>query len=115
MSDLCIQIQPNRAPNLDLSAVRHHCDLLAAKEPLVHRVDFVEGDDDGPYLNLMFETNKLQALWNLLQQQFYQDSTMGAHLARASIVTCEGDQGWDDYLLLHHYDRTLRLDKFTGN
>ena len=35
---------------------------------------------------------------------------IGPRLARAAIATCEGKHGWDDYLLLHHYDRTLVLD-----
>ena len=38
------------------------------------------------------------------------DSELGPQLASASIATCEGNRGWDDYLLLHHYDRTLDLD-----
>lgn len=114
MSYLCIQIQPNRAPDLDVAALRNLCDVLAGNELLVERCSFVEGDDEGPYLNLMFETNSLQALWALLQDHLYQDKTIGALLKRASIATCEGDHGWEDHLLLHHFDRTLRLDSFTG-
>jgi hypothetical protein len=27
------------------------------------------------------------------------------------IVVCEGERGWDDYLLLHHFDKRQKLDK----
>lgn len=114
MSGLCIQIQPARAPGLDLAVVRDLCDLLASNEPLVKRFTLVEGDDDGPYLNLMFETNRLQALWAVLQRHLYQDSAVGELIRRASIAACEGDQGWENYLLLHHFDRTLQLDDLAG-
>ena len=38
------------------------------------------------------------------------DEELGPQLARASIATCQGSRGWDNYLLLHHYDRTFKLD-----
>ena len=31
-------------------------------------------------------------------------------LRSAAMVVCEGEHGWDDYLLLHHWDRRFRLD-----
>jgi hypothetical protein len=31
--------------------------------------------------------------------------------ARGAIVVCEGARSWDNYPLLHHYDRTLTLDE----
>jgi hypothetical protein len=34
-------------------------------------------------------------------------------LAAAAIVCCQGAQGWDDYLLLHHFDPTEPLDRLT--
>ena len=30
------------------------------------------------------------------------------------IIVCEGDRGWDNYLLLHHFHRTQKLDDVEG-
>ena len=29
---------------------------------------------------------------------------------KGSIIVAQGDRGWDDYLLLHHFDRNEKLD-----
>ena len=114
MRNLCIQIQSKRAPALDVETLRSLCDALAKNSPLVNRITYVEGDDNGPYLNLMFETENLEALWNLLKINLYGDSNSGHFIGQASIATCEGSKGWDNFLLLHHFDRTLKLDGFSG-
>jgi hypothetical protein len=38
-------------------------------------------------------------------------------MSKATIVVCEGDDGWEDYLLLHHLDpedhsMSFVVDKF---
>ena len=73
-------------------------------------LELAAGEDDGPYVNYDFRTRDLARLWEVLQSQVFLDTTLGPQLANASIVTCEGIRGWDDYLLLHHYDRALDLD-----
>jgi hypothetical protein len=39
------------------------------------------------------------------------DKRLGAKLRRSSIVACEGSRGWDNYLLLHHFDPAVVLDR----
>jgi hypothetical protein len=34
-------------------------------------------------------------------------------LAQAAIVVCEGELGWDDYLLLHHFNSDEELDELS--
>ena len=34
----------------------------------------------------------------------------GGELRDAMIITMTGEEGWDDYLLLHHFDRAEPLD-----
>ena len=36
-------------------------------------------------------------------------------LIKSSIVCCEGSNGWDDYLLLSHYDHNEKLDEITNH
>lgn len=112
MPALNVQVQPDRSPGLDLDAVLA---LFATAAELADaELEVTAGVDDGPYVNYDFLTRDLARLWEILQSQVFWDRTIGPHLARASIVTCEGRRGWDDYLLLHHYDQTLVPDTLAG-
>ena len=93
MSKLCIQIQPSRAPNLDLNNLRSLCQQLASTEKLVDRFQTNEGFDQISYLNILFDTATLFDLWQAIQTQLYENTEIGADLGRASIATCEGDKG----------------------
>jgi len=114
MSTLCIQIQPNRAPEMDMARVRALGEEVASDKVLVERFSIVQGEDGGPYVNLMFETERLAELWKLLSVKLYEDRGVGAGMARASMSTCEGKHGWDDYLLLYHFDPEIKLDDFNA-
>ena len=106
---LSIQVQPHRAPGLDIESVRTLMTRIAGT-PLVERSHFENGHDAVDYFNFTFGTRDLNALWDTLQKQLYGDPTFGELVARSSIATCEGAQGWDDYLLLHHFDPKQRRD-----
>ena len=112
MPALQVQAQPNRSPGLDLAVVLKL--FTSAAELADAELEITEGEDDGPYVNYDFRARDLVRLWTVLQGQVFWDQLIGPHLARAAIATCEGKHGWDDYLLLHHYDRTLVLDTLNG-
>jgi len=105
---LIVQVQPDRAPALDLDAVLAL--LTSAAELADAELEITEGEDDGPYLTCDFRTRDLGRLWEILQGQVFWGRAIGPSLAMSSIVTCQGNRGWDDYLLLHHYDRAQALD-----
>ena len=66
-----------------------------------------DGLDRGRYVNVAFATDDLKALWSALREEM-----LGVpRLAEAAIVCCEGEHGWDDYLLLHHFDPTEPIDQ----
>ena len=115
MRTLCIQVQPDRAPAIDMARVFALCQSVAANKKLVSRFAAVEGEDNGLYTDLMFETTELQTLWRLLQNVLYKDAKIGSALSKASMTTCEGKDGWNDYLLLYHFDLSLKLDSFNIN
>lgn len=71
-----------------------------------------EGVDEVPYVNLCFDTPALAEAWPMIYSRLFEDPGFGAYLKKASIVTCEGQRGWNDYLLLYHFDQTLILDRF---
>jgi hypothetical protein len=110
VTQLCIQIHPHRSLELDLADLRSQCERIAAESVLVRRFSWQEGLDDGEYVNLTFETDHPKRLWKVLHQQFYQASALGGFLQTSSIATCEGRHGWEDYLLLHHFDADERCD-----
>ena len=108
MPALNVQVQPDLSPDLDLDGVLALFSTAAALADA--ELEVTAGEYGGLYVNYDFRTRDLARLWEVLQSQVYLDSKLGQQLAIASIVTCEGNRGWDDYLLLHHYDRTLALD-----
>ena len=112
MPTLAVQVQPNRSPALDLDAVLSL--FTSAAELADAELEVSAGEDDGPYVNYRFRTRDLTRLWEILQGQVFWDQANGPSLAACSIVTCEGNRGWHDYRLLHHYDRTLILDTLHG-
>ena len=58
-------------------------------------------------INVDFASDDVHGLWSVLLEQWQTDSA----LAECSIVCCEGDNGWDDYLLLHHFDPAVAIDE----
>ncbi len=104
MTEFCIHIHPNRARDLDLAQVRALCAALARERDLVRRHAVLEGLDHVPYVNLMFETERPDLLWSLIEQRLYRDGAVGGALRASSMAMCQGTRGWDDYRLLHHYD-----------
>jgi hypothetical protein len=101
MRALKVQIQPDRSPALNLAAA------IARLVNLDPSTRTSEGFDDGRYINIYFEPDDTLVLWHAIRRQLDTDS----RLAQATMVVCQGENGWDDYLLLHHYDRTLILDE----
>lgn len=102
MRSVAVQFQPDRVRQ-DEERVRQ-----ALRAALPHAKVSV-GEGDGRYENFVFEAASADDGMSKLRVVL--DSPDVGRAARAScIVTCESEQGWNDYLLLHHYDRTLVLD-----
>jgi hypothetical protein len=112
MRTLYIQVQPNRATGIDMARVRELCESIASNKKLITRFAVIEGEDNGPYSNLMFETSELQKLWGLIYDVLYRDERVGPALLRASMAMCEGSDGWANYLLRYHFDPSVRLNSF---
>jgi predicted RNA binding protein with dsRBD fold (UPF0201 family) len=99
---VCVQFQPDRV-TADEARVRQ-----ALREALAG-ADVDVGEEDRRYENFTFEAASPEDALSKVRVVF--DSPQVGRAARAScIVTCQGEHGWDDYLLLHHYDRTLVVD-----
>jgi hypothetical protein len=98
---VAIQVQPALSPDLDCTAAIQKLTSLSKDSW------FDDGNDDGPYVNIFLRTDDVSKLWVKIRTLLVMD----ANLAKCAIVTCEGEQGWDDYLLLHHFDGSEPLDQ----
>jgi hypothetical protein len=85
-------------------------EALAKDRATVAALESSEGDDEGPYVNFTFQAKDVSRLWAKIQRKVLEHARVGAALAKSSIIICEGSEGWDNYLLLHHFDRRLKLD-----
>ncbi len=112
MPTLNVQIQPDRDPGLDLRAALAL--LSSAAEMAAAELEVTEGEDAGPYVNYFYRAADLGQLWETLRNHVFGEPGVGDRIAAASIVTCEGQEGWDDFLLLHHFDRRHALDDLPG-
>ncbi len=108
MKALNIQIQPERMTKGDpeelVARLRDTADGVQLQFVAEDR-----GEDNGPYINLSFSASNHVAGWLPLRDA-YNDSDVGRQLALSTIATCEGGHGWDDYLLLHHFDPDEKTD-----
>ncbi len=102
MAEISVQIQPDRLVLFDEGAVDRLCSA-AAFAGLIQDVSRNEGDDQGRYINVFFITVDPKRFWPVLREQLVQVGLQGA-----CIVTCTGRDGWNDYLLLHHFDPQYR-------
>ena len=109
MRCLSIQLQPE----LYTGDASHHIDEhVAAVKTIANThdansvVEVQHGDDNGAYTNININTDDPASLWNAISETITNDKSW----ASATIVCCEGDDGWDDYYLLHHFDETQQTD-----
>jgi hypothetical protein len=109
MRALSIQVQPARSSALDVERVSAVFTEIAGMADVVQRHQFDRGYDDGPYLNFTFGTTQAAALWRVVWERLYEDDLLGPHMRIASMAMCSSEQGWDDYVLLHHFDPTVPL------
>jgi hypothetical protein len=96
---LNVQIQPARSPDLDVEAT-------VARLQTVAPATVTRGADVGPYINIGFRATDIGLVWATVREQLRADEA----LARCVIACCEGERGWDDYRLLHHFDPSQPLD-----
>ncbi len=96
---------------MDVLRVKRAFELLAQNPSLVGGYETNEGHDEGPYINFTFLAKNSAALWKTIQKEILANPDFGTTLSKSAIIVCEGKKGWDDYLLLYHFDQALVLDE----
>lgn len=108
---LCnVQLQPQRAPSLAIPQIRRVMGAVTRVAGAARSLHMIAGYDRGPYLNFTYATDDPAKLWSAIQSKILGDRGVGSRIAAASIITCQGDRGWDNYLLLHHFDHRVKVD-----
>jgi hypothetical protein len=112
MRTLSVQFQPRRSPQLSTARVLALLSRSVAADPVVLRFEVQKGNDRGPYVNFHFigQNRSLPHIWSLVKRRALKHRSLGGALRRASMVTCEGSRGWDNYHLLHHFDPKVPLE-----
>ena len=101
MKYISIQLQPDREQSLNKEFV------ISELQNKGYVAEIDEGEDDGKYINLNIKTDNLKNTWNNIKELIFKNPTV----QNSSIVVCEGTQGWDNYLLLHHFDKAVKIDE----
>jgi hypothetical protein len=100
MKRLHVQIQPARSRQLDGALAVARLSNLRADARVT------EGEDKVLFINIDYNVADLPEMWASVRNEL--SDIPG--LAESSIVVCEGQNGWDDYLLLHHFDPAESVD-----
>jgi hypothetical protein len=111
MRSLSIQIQPDRAPGIDLDQLKQVLLAISQIDKLVTNHSFDSGNDNGTYFNFTFGTKNAPALWKTIRNRIYNSPEFGNQMSCASIAVCSSEAGWDIYSLLFHYDQNVQVDK----
>ncbi len=101
MKCISIQLQPDIDPTLNKEAV------LAVLTDAGLMAEIVEGEDEGRFINLNVNTDDVKLTWQQIKKPLLQIP----YIQTACIIVCEGNHGWNDFLLLHHYDPAEVLDE----
>lgn len=103
MKWISFQLQPYL--NLDIRIT----DVIEVLNKKMIVPEIQEGDDNGIYINVNFKTQNPIFTWLDCRTELF--NCIG--FKESSIVTCEGECGWDDYLLLHHFDPKEKLNNIS--
>ena len=101
MKTLTVQIQEGLASAAEAEHAVSRLLALAREKLPAPATETVSGEG---CVNLNFRTPDITGLWHAIQETLGLGASEPPPIAGALIVVCEGDYGWDDYRLLHHFD-----------
>lgn len=84
-------------------------EAIAANADLVEHHAFNSGRDKQPYFNYTFGTPRAGDLWRRIREDIFENSALGPHMRQSSMVMCSSESGWEDYVLLYHFDPAVTV------
>ena len=106
MNSLTIQLQSQLCDSAEVSQLVHKLVTNAQSHPDTANVSVTSGDDGGPFTNINVQTHQVAKLWAYIGPLIVKDKM----LSSCVIACCEGNNEWDDYLLLYHFDKSEAID-----
>src|SRR5690606_18501996 len=106
-----IQIHTDTISAKDLAALRTECERLATRLNGALGVRFEEGEDGGSYMNVAVGSHDPQDLWPHINAELYQSPIFGPALRARSMALRTGVDGWNDYVLLYHFDPLVPVEQ----
>ncbi len=110
MKTLSVQLLPDRLPGTDIQTIVKKLEKLSTRSIVQNSSS--DSAVAGNYINVNFVTSNVSALWKAIESTLGLLSNTPPPVSDGIIVVCEGDHGWDDYLLLYHFDKSEGIDKF---
>lgn len=80
------------------------------KHSFVHFIELEKLKADENIYDLSIQTDSIDLLWALIQVDLNLKTMAQSPLTVGTIIVCQGELGWDDYFLLHHYDSEIKTD-----
>ncbi|MCP5283777.1 MAG: hypothetical protein H6933_02645 [Burkholderiaceae bacterium] len=109
--ELRLQIHTDEVSSQAIAALRTECEALAPRLAGALDLRFEEGEDEGKYLNIVFDSHSPQDLWPEIKAALYLSAAHGPTLRTKSMALRTGEDGWNDYVLLYHYDSTVPVER----
>ena len=63
------------------------------------------------YVNVEIECSNISRLWKTIKKRLITNNSNIRNLTSGIVIVCQGESGWDDYLLLYHSDPLVPVDK----
>ena len=105
-----LQVHTDAISSESLASLRKACESLASNLVGALGVRFEEGEDEGNYLNIIFGSYAPQELWPHIKAALYQSAMHGQVLGANSMALRTGEDGWNDYVLLYHFDPNVPVE-----
>ena len=109
-----MQVHPTLAPGLEMDRLAQAAEKAARSTEGIRGFEVVSGEDEGAFVNIVMASEDPILSWQRLRPALLESPEFGAALKAASLWLCTGEEGWDDYLLLYHYDPAMEVDERAG-
>ena len=105
-----LQVHTDAIDSETMYSLTRECERLAASLDGALEVRFEEGDDEGKYLNIVFDSHSPQELWPRINAALFLSQIYGPALQANSMALRTGEDGWNDYILLFHFDPSVPVE-----
>lgn len=110
---LNVQLQPALCESLVIESAKAAFESALLGNILTEQFLVSEGNDEGAFVNFTIQCTEPEEIWEIVSELLNRGDQLSEQISSCSIVICQGDHGWDDYLLLHHFNASLQLDEFS--